>query len=1076
MRIIDQLVYKIKGDSTDFDRDIDKTDKKFGTFGKNVKKVMAGLGITVALKKVIDVTKQAVEDFAVFETTLAKTSTLFGDVAVDTDNLSAKVLDLSSRTGLAADSIGESLYNALSSGIPVTEDMGEALAFMESNSRLATAGFTDMDTAVSTTAKILNSYGLEVKETDRIHKILMQTQNKGITTVGELGQNLAKVTPTAAAFGVSFENVGASLATMTAQGIKTEVATTNLSGIISELGKKGTTASVALLEVAKANGMTATSMQDMLASGMSLGDVIQMMTEYANDNNMSIIDMFGSLESGKAALAISGDNITTFNQNLAAMSTKSDVVGDAFNKMQNTVSAQSAILKTQIKNLGVAFGQSLEGPVSSVLGVLNNMIGTLTGNRDASTKLKESYNNLQNAVSNYNTILDSSKGKTDAITQSMVSQAKAQLQLALLSASESYRDSNSELEKYNKTIQKSQKWIGKYEKSLSEIAQGTGYTTEQLNLMTEQERFTAIAIAKSVEEADRYETILIAREGYQEDLIEATTNLSQAEASEENFINLLTQGYITNNAATKLLLDTYPELEQKVLDNVEAYEKEQKALEANKKSIELAQKAFAAYGDADEETLKRIIKMAEGHEDSAYWAELSRLATEKLNEAIIANREETDKANKILDNHAKGMKAIEGYSAALGDSYDANSEKVSLLNSTIKALIDSGLTAEDKAVADLIAQLKALGATTEDVTAAYAEIEKSRMSDKEKAFKAIQDQADAFLKAGVAEADVAQWKSEQIQKYEDEETRKAQEEADKQKAIEDEKIKTREDAYKLLESYSLTAKEKAIADIQAQADAFIQAGVSIVDVAEWQKNELGKLQEDQTKKAKEEAEKVRKAWEDATFSMLGSVTSIWGSINQVQANANEEEIQRIEEQNATAIQAAKDRGASEEEVTELEESLQADLNDTKNKYAQEEAERNKALSTLSVILDTAKAIMQIWATPLIDPWGKGLWTGLAAGAGAAQIAAINSAPVPSYDVGSIRIPETTTATVHKDEMILTAPQAEQARREGITIAPTKNGGNSINLVIYLDGKEIARNTIDNINTGSVGTIKARVVK
>jgi hypothetical protein len=280
----------------------------------------------------------------------------------------------------------------------------------------------------------------------------------------------------------------------------------------------------------------------------------------------------------------------------------------------------------------------------------------------------------------------------------------------------------------------------------------------------------------------------------------------------------------------------------------------------------------------------------------------------------------------------------------------------------------------------------------------------------------------------------------------------------------------------LLESYSLSAKDKAVANIQAQADKFLEAGVSEVDVEEWKTNELGKLQEEQTKKAEEEAEKVRKAWEDATFSMLDSVTSIWSSINQVQANANEEELQRIEEQNDIAIQAAKDRGASEEEVTALEESLQADLNDTKNKYAQEEAKRNKAVSTLSVILDTAKAIMQIWADPLIPKWGTGLWTGLVASAGAAQIAAINSAPMPSYDVGSIRIPETTTATVHKDEMILTAPQAEQARREGITIAPTKSGGNSITLMIYLDGKEIARNTIDNLNSGSVGTIKARVVK
>ena len=673
------------------------------------------------------------------------------------------------------------------------------------------------------------------------------------------------------------------------------------------------------------------------------------------------------------------------------------------------------LLGDNIDRLKKSFGAFKTNALAPIIGLAVAFTDKILGQNTASKNLKSTYNDLQTAVTNYNTILDTSKGKTDAVTQAMVSQAKAQMQLALQKASEAYRESNSELEKYNNTIQKSEKWIGKYDKSLSQIAQGTGYTTEQLNLMTEQERLTIIAMAKGVEEGDRYNTIVLARKGYQEDLIEATTNLSKAEASQENFINLLTQGYVANNEVTKLLLDAYPELEQKVLDSVEAYEKEQKALEANKKSIELAQKAFAAYGDADEETLKRIIKMAEGHEDSVYWAELSRLATEKLTDVILANGVETDKLNGVLDNHAQGMQAIEKYALALGDSYDANAEKTSLLTSTIKALIDAGINPQSEAVADLVAQLQALATTTEEVTNtsvesfnaeakarsdAYAEIEKSRMSDKEKAFKAIQEQADAYLKAGVDRVDVATWQSEQIQN--------------------------------LMQSY---------------AD-----------------------------KAEEEAERVRKAWEDATFSMLGSVTSIWGSINQVQANQNEEEIQRIEEQNAIAIQAAKDRGATEEEITELEKSLQADLNDTKNKYAQEEAERNKALSTLSVILDTAKAIMQIWANPLIAPWGKGLWTGLAAGAGAAQIAAINSAPVPSYDVGSIRIPETTTATVHKDEMILTAPQAEQARREGITIAPTKSGGNSITLMIYLDGKEIARNTIDNLNSGSVGTIKARVVK
>jgi len=305
-----------------------------------------------------------------------------------------------------------------------------------------------------------------------------------------------------------------------------------------------------------------------------------------------------------------------------------------------------------------------------------------------------------------------------------------------------------------------------------------------------------------------------------------------------------------------------------------------------------------------------------------------------------------------------------------------------------------------------------------------------------------------------------------------------EEETKKLEREEEARKKVRDNAYAEIERSGMDAYQLAVDNIEKQAQAYIDADVSIVDVEAWKNKELAKLQEKQADKAEEEAEKVRKAWEDATFSMLRSVTSIWGSINQVQENQNQSELQRIEEQNEATIEAARARGASEEELAELEKSLQADLNKTKNQYAQEEAKRNKALSTLSVILDTAKAIMQIWANPLIAPWGKGVWIGLAAGAGAAQLAAINSAPVPSYDVGSIRIPETTQAVVHKDEMILTAPQAEQARREGITIAPTNSTSGRIPIqnVIYLDGKQISEAVVQYLNSGSVGTIKARVVK
>ncbi len=295
-----------------------------------------------------------------FEASLAKTSTLFGDVQVDTENLKQKVVELSGETGIAASQIGESLYNALSAGIPVTEDMGDALGYMKQSAKLAKAGFTDIDTTVTATAKVLNAYKMDVSETDKVHKILIQTQNKGITTVGELGSVLAQVTPTAAAMKVEFGQVGAALATMTAQGTPTAQAATQLNSLFAELGKQGTAAYIALNKAAEGSEYAGMSFQDMAAKGVPLSDILALMDDYAKASGKSLLDLFGSLEAGKAALAMSGKNIQQFTENLAAMSTEVDVVGDAYDKVTDTFEHKSKLAKEAVNNLGITFYESFQ--------------------------------------------------------------------------------------------------------------------------------------------------------------------------------------------------------------------------------------------------------------------------------------------------------------------------------------------------------------------------------------------------------------------------------------------------------------------------------------------------------------------------------------------------------------------------------------------------------------------------------------------------------------------------------------------------------------------------------------------
>lgn len=341
---------------------------KLGSFAKSGFAVLGG-AISAVSAGMAAAGGAAIKLGSEFESSFAKASTLFGDVDVNTQSLKDSILRVSDATGITANELNESLYSALSAGIPVTEDMSEATAFLESSAKLAKAGFTDMDTALSATAKTLNAYGLDVSEADRINKILIQTQNKGITTVGELGASLAQVTPTAAAFGVSFENVGAALANMTAAGTPTAQATTQLNSLIAELGKNGTIGAKSLEKATKGTQYAGKSFKELMDSGVPLNEVLDLIQKSADESGLSMVDMFSSIEAGKAALALSGENSEKFAENLEAMGTSADVVTEAYDKVSDTLQTKVEKIANSAKNLGIQVYNGIQEPLKGLADV-----------------------------------------------------------------------------------------------------------------------------------------------------------------------------------------------------------------------------------------------------------------------------------------------------------------------------------------------------------------------------------------------------------------------------------------------------------------------------------------------------------------------------------------------------------------------------------------------------------------------------------------------------------------------------------------------------------------------------------
>ena len=332
--------------------------KTLESVGKKLKGLAIGgavvAGAAAATKAVAQFAAESVKAAAAYETAFAGASTLMTGTKEELQAISDEIIKTSNETGVAAAELSQSVYSALSAGI----DQEDAVRFAGQSAKLAAAGFTDVDTALSAVVKTLNAYNLSSSETDRVQKVLMQTQNLGITTVGDLGANLAKVTPTAAQFGVNIEQVGASLAVMTAAGTETASATTNLNAMILELGKSGSKAQKNLAAAAKGTKYAGMSFGEMMEAGATLDEVLGILGTQAEKTGLSMADMFGSQTAGSAAAQLS-QNAGKFVSSLEAMSTEADVVGEAYDKVSNTFEHQMQVLTNLGENAKISLGSKL---------------------------------------------------------------------------------------------------------------------------------------------------------------------------------------------------------------------------------------------------------------------------------------------------------------------------------------------------------------------------------------------------------------------------------------------------------------------------------------------------------------------------------------------------------------------------------------------------------------------------------------------------------------------------------------------------------------------------------------------
>ena len=321
--------------------------QKIKAVGENITTVGRGLSRTLTVP-LLAVGAGAAKLAMDFETSMAKVATIADESEVSLSDMGAAITNLSNETGVAATDIAESVYQAISAG----QDTGKAVDFVTQSTKLAKAGFTDAATSVDLLTTILNAYGLQAEEVTNVSDMLIQTQNKGKTTIAQLGSSMGQVIPTAAAFNVELDQVTSAYVTMTKNGIDTAMATTALNGMLSELGKQGSKSAKILEEE------TGKSFAELMEEGYSLNDVLAIIGAVAEESGLEIGAMFSNQRAQKAARSLT-QNADDFTDALESMGTAAGSTQAAFDKVTDTSAEQFKRILNELKNTGIDLGRSI---------------------------------------------------------------------------------------------------------------------------------------------------------------------------------------------------------------------------------------------------------------------------------------------------------------------------------------------------------------------------------------------------------------------------------------------------------------------------------------------------------------------------------------------------------------------------------------------------------------------------------------------------------------------------------------------------------------------------------------------
>ena len=329
--------------------------------------MVAGLG-TAAVKTAAD-----------FDTGMSKVAAISGATGKDLEALRDKAREMGSKTKFSATEAAAAMEYMAMAGWK-TEDM---LGGIEGIMNLAAASGEDLATTSDIVTDALTAFGLTAKDSGHFADVLAAASSNANTNVSMMGETFKYAAPIAGALGFSVEDTAEAIGLMANAGIKGSQAGTSLRTIMNNLAGEVKICGVNLGEVTIQTTNADGSMREL---SDILSDCRGAFSQLSESEQAAAAEALVGKNAMSGFLALMNAGEGDINKLSSAIENCDGQSQKMAETMQDNLEGQLTILKSQLQELAISFGEILMPAIRGIVSALQKVADWLNSLSEGTKK------------------------------------------------------------------------------------------------------------------------------------------------------------------------------------------------------------------------------------------------------------------------------------------------------------------------------------------------------------------------------------------------------------------------------------------------------------------------------------------------------------------------------------------------------------------------------------------------------------------------------------------------------------------------------------------------------------------